>query len=159
MSDSEYLRDLFAGGEVHPMLSAGGIRASGIDRAKQVSKGWGEERWLVEESAPWGFKLIHIRAGQRTSLQYHDQKEEACLILRGRAVMYDAASPEDEIRATRVGPGDVVHIKPGHVHRFEGVTDMTMVEVSTPQLDDVVRIADDFARGNGRIAAEHAEER
>nr|WP_237535819.1 cupin domain-containing protein [Streptomyces sp. SID3343] len=140
-------------------LSVPGIQAGPVAETKTVSKGWGEERWLVPEAAPWGFKLIHIKAGHRTSLQYHHHKEEACLVLSGEAHLHHAASPDDEPTQVLTGPGDVIHLAPGHVHRFEAVTDMTMVEISTPHLDDVVRIADDFARGDGRIAAEHEEAR
>lgn len=155
MPAGEYLDDLFSSQAKSLHLSGDGIHAGPVRAAKTVRKGWGEERWLVAESAPWGFKLIHIKAGQRTSLQYHERKEEACLLLSGQARLYHAPSPDDEVAVHLVGPGDIVHLEAGHVHRFEGVTDMTMVEVSTADLDDVIRIADDFSRGNGRIAKEH----
>jgi mannose-6-phosphate isomerase len=122
---------------------------------KVVRKPWGEERWLVPEGSPFGFKVIAIRAGQRTSLQYHRHKEEANLVLCGGGrllVAPDAGSPPT---AQPLIPGQIAHIRPGTVHRVEAVTDLVLVEVSTPELDDVVRIEDDLGRGHGRIEAEH----
>ena len=78
-----------------------------------------------------------------------------CLILTGEALLYHAGGPAEEIHESRVRPGDIIHIKPGNVHRFKGITDMTMVEVSTPHLDDVIRLADDWSRGDGRVESEH----
>lgn len=123
--------------------------------AKVVTKNWGEERWLVTEGAPFGFKLIVLTAGQRTSLQYHQRKEEANLILRGAGTLYFAAAPDQPLQQRPLAEGDVVHVRPGTVHRIAATTDITLVEVSTPELDDVVRIADDWNRPGGRIAAEH----
>jgi mannose-6-phosphate isomerase-like protein (cupin superfamily) len=126
--------------------------------AKVVRKGWGEERWLVTEAAPFGFKLIFIRAGQRTSLQYHEKKEEANLILHGEGVLHFAASVGDTVQTRRLFAGQIVHVRPGTVHRIEAVADLTVVEVSTTELDDVIRIEDDWNRDNGRIASEHHPE-
>jgi mannose-6-phosphate isomerase len=54
-------------------------------------------------------------------------------------------------------PGRIVHVRPGVIHRIEAVTDLVIVEVSTPELDDVIRLEDDMGRGNGRIETEHTE--
>jgi mannose-6-phosphate isomerase len=124
---------------------------------KIVHKHWGEERWLVAEGSPFGFKLITIRAGKRTSLQYHERKEEANLILCGEGwlrVGADSASPLEDHSLTA---GHIAHIRPGVVHRIEAVTDIVLVEVSTPELDDVIRIEDDLGRGSGRIESEHVQ--
>lgn len=125
------------------------------DNAKKVTKGWGHELWLVPEGAPFGFKMIAIDAGERTSLQYHQQKEEANLLLRGSALLWHADTPTGPVAKRELREGDVVHVRPGALHRIEAITDVLLVEVSTPELDDVIRVADDFSRGNGRIAAEH----
>jgi mannose-6-phosphate isomerase-like protein (cupin superfamily) len=126
-----------------------------LARAKTVVKHWGEERWLVPEGSAFGFKVITIRAGRRTSLQYHRHKEEANLVAAGEGRIYLAESPQAPLRAYPLDPGRIVHIRPGTVHRVEAVTDLTLVEVSTPELDDVIRLEDDLGRGNGRIEAEH----
>ncbi|WP_051450477.1 cupin domain-containing protein [Actinospica robiniae] len=124
-------------------------------QAKTVRKPWGEERWLVPEGAPFGFKLIIVRAGLRTSLQYHRAKEEANLVLSGIGRLHRAESPDAPATVHPLVSGQIVHVLPGVVHRVEAVTDLVIVEVSTPELDDVVRLADDTGRGAGRIAAEH----
>jgi mannose-6-phosphate isomerase len=126
-----------------------------LEVVKVVSKHWGEERWLVPEDSPFGFKLIMIHAGKRTSLQYHRQKEEANLILYGDGHVFigkDVGAPLDR---HVLAPGQIAHIRPGMVHRIEAVTDLVLVEVSTPDLDDVIRLEDDMGRGNGRIESEH----
>ncbi|MCA1530474.1 MULTISPECIES: cupin domain-containing protein [Bradyrhizobium] len=140
--------------------ASSGLNVENVTIAKKVTKGWGEERWLVAEGAPFGFKLIHIQAGRKTSLQYHEHKEEANLVLSGSGILFYG-------RERRIGclkkidlrAGDIVHIMPGMVHRIEAKDDITLVEVSTPELDDVVRLEDDWHRGNGRIESEHSSER
>jgi len=129
-----------------------------IADTKLVRKGWGEERWLVTEAAPFGFKLIYIRAGQRTSLQYHAKKEEANLVLHGEGVLHFAERAGDSVHTRQLVAGQIVHVHPGTVHRVEATTDLTIVEVSTTELDDVIRIQDDWNRNNGRIASEHQPE-
>ncbi len=104
-----------------------------------VLKPWGREDWLVvgERIA---MKRLVVHAGQRFSLQYHERKEEAWLFVRGRARI---TLGERVVEAT---PGTVVHVRPGTVHRVEGLEESEFIEVSTPELEDVVRLADDFGR-------------
>jgi mannose-6-phosphate isomerase len=134
------------------LLAAGSDLAS----AKVVRKHWGEERWLVPEGSPFGFKVISVLAGKRTSLQYHNHKEEANLILCGKGRLYTGGSGGEPLVESELAPGQIAHIRPGMIHRVEAVTDLLIVEVSTPELDDVVRLADDLGRGDGRIEAEHS---
>jgi mannose-6-phosphate isomerase len=122
---------------------------------KVVQKHWGEERWLVPEGSPFGFKVIAIRAGKRTSLQYHRRKEEANLVLCGEGRLLLADEAGAALTDRPLVPGQIAHVRPGTVHRVEAVTDLVLVEVSTPELDDVIRIEDDLGRGDGRIEAEH----
>jgi mannose-6-phosphate isomerase len=131
------------------------LHVHNTENVKKVTKGWGHELWLLPEDAPFGFKLIAIDAGERTSLQYHREKEEANLLLRGSAVLWYADAPTAPVSKRELREGDIVHVPPGALHRIEAVTDIVLVEVSTPELDDVIRVADDFGRGNGRIATEH----
>jgi mannose-6-phosphate isomerase len=132
-----------------------GTAQSDLASAKVVRKHWGEERWLVPEGSPFGFKVISVLAGKRTSLQYHNRKEEANLILCGEGRLYIASSSGEPLVESVLAPGRIAHIRPGMIHRVEAVTDLLIVEVSTPELDDVVRLADDLQRGDGRIEAEH----
>jgi len=122
---------------------------------KQVHKPWGSERWLVPEGSPFGFKVITINAGERTSLQYHRNKEEANLVLGGQGRLFVGSRVGAPLAEYALVVGEIVHVVPGIVHRIEAVTDLVLVEVSTPELDDVVRIEDDAGRGDGRIELEH----
>lgn len=123
--------------------------------AKIVRKGWGEERWLVAEGRPFGFKLIRIDAGSRTSLQYHQVKEEVNLVLGGSGILYHALGTDHPLTEHSLGVGDLVHIKPGIIHRISAITDLVMLEASSSELDDVIRLVDDWGRGSGRIPSEH----
>lgn len=75
------------------------------------------------------------------------------------AVLWYADGPAEPVTKRELREGDIVHVRPGALHRVEAITDIVLVEVSTPELDDVIRVADDFNRGNGRITAEHEEGR
>jgi mannose-6-phosphate isomerase len=99
--------------------------------------------------------VIALRGGRRTSLQYHRQKEEANLVVSGEGRLLLADCVGAPLHERPLAPGVIAHIHPGVVHRVEAVTDLVMIEVSTPHLDDVIRIADDLGRGDGRIASEH----
>ncbi|MDQ7087028.1 MAG: phosphomannose isomerase type II C-terminal cupin domain [Acidobacteriota bacterium] len=106
---------------------------------KRVDKPWGHEEWLVVGERVVMKRLV-IHQGHRLSLQYHEKKEEAWLLVRGRArVRYGEA--EGEIAA-----GRVVYLPAGTVHRIEAIEEVELLEVSTPELDDVVRLEDDFGR-------------
>ena len=114
------------------------------DAPRRVDKPWGHELiWVVTDR--YVGKLIAITAGRRLSLQYHEQKDESILVLRGRLRLH----LEDEagtMTVRELGPGDSARIPVGRRHRFEAVDDVELIEVSTPELDDVVRIEDDFGR-------------
>ncbi|MDQ0561011.1 mannose-6-phosphate isomerase-like protein (cupin superfamily) [Rhizobium mesoamericanum] len=157
MIDS-YLHEIFSGapGPGRSALSAAKIEH--VTAAKKVTKRWGEERWLIAEGAPFGFKVINIRAGQKTSLQYHERKEEANLVLRGSGVFLYANASNEPLKQADLSAGDIIHILPGKVHRIHARTDVTLIEVSTPELDDVIRLQDDWNRGSGRIESEHSGE-
>ena len=108
--------------------------------AMYVRKPWGHEEMLF-----WGeyvVKLLHIRAGHRLSLQYHIEKTETLMVHRGIALIY----LDGESRIYRAG--EVIHVPAGVEHRIAagGHGDVDIFEVSTPQLDDVVRLSDDYGR-------------
>lgn len=108
---------------------------------KVVDKPWGREDWLVVGDRIVMKRLV-INQGSRFSLQLHEQKEEAWIFTKGRARLRLGETVGE------VGPGKVVHIRPGTVHRLEALEDLELIEVSTTELDDVVRIEDDFGRAN-----------
>jgi mannose-6-phosphate isomerase len=122
-----------------------GSAASGGDGARRVAKPWGHELiWAVTDH--YVGKLIFITAGHRLSLQRHLIKDESLLVLRGRLRLH-LEDPDGVVRATEVGPGEHRHVPVGAIHRFEATTeDVELVEVSTPELDDVIRLEDDFGR-------------
>lgn len=106
-----------------------------------VTKPWGhEEIWA--HTADYAAKLLFIRDGHRLSLQYHVQKAESVRVVAGRLTL---VLGNDTLV---LGPGECADIPRGMVHRMEARDgDVTVAEVSTPQLDDVVRLGDDYARG------------
>lgn len=135
-----------------------GVRVIEFADTKKVTKLWGQERWLheEEENGPYGFKFIRIKAGLRTSLQYHEHKRESYFILEGEAVMHYRREKDSETLQLPMPAGTLAHVDPGAVHRVEAVSDIVLVEVSTyDDGSDNVRLEDDYGRGDGRIADEH----
>ena len=91
-------------------------------------------------------KILHLTAGRRLSLQYHERKDESILVLSGTLRLHLAA-PDGTMTVEDLGPGEHRRVPIGRVHRYEAIDgDVELVEVSTPELDDVVRIEDDFGR-------------
>jgi mannose-6-phosphate isomerase-like protein (cupin superfamily) len=107
-----------------------------------VIKPWGKEiRWAINEK--YLGKILHINAGSRLSLQYHEQKDETIYVLEGNLVVKGS---DEQVQI--LGAGESLRIKPLTVHRFcaPNTHDVTLVEVSTPEIDDVVRLEDDYGR-------------
>ena len=109
----------------------------------RVDKPWGYElRWAKTDR--YVGKVIHVDAGHALSLQYHNVKDETILLWSGRIVL---EIEEGSQRITReMGQGDSVHITPGTVHRMTAIEDSDIFEVSTPELEDVVRLEDRYGR-------------
>jgi mannose-6-phosphate isomerase len=111
---------------------------------RRVAKPWGHELIWAHTDRYVG-KILVIEAGQRLSLQRHEVKDESLLLLSGRLEL----TLEDEAGALVVeelGPGDHRRIATGRIHRFAAIDRCELVEVSTPELEDVVRLEDDFGR-------------
>ena len=110
----------------------------------RVDKPWGYElRWAITDR--YLGKLIHINAGHKLSLQYHVQKDETIFVQSGRLDLV----LEDEtgtVETHRLGPGMSARVKPGRRHRFVAVDDVDLFEVSSPEIDDVVRLEDAYGR-------------
>jgi len=91
-------------------------------------------------------KLLFVKAGESLSLQFHNVKDEAWYVLEGRAQLELSAPGERMLNNEVVAAGAAFHFPPGTVHRLTAVEDTTIVEVSTPQLEDVVRLEDRYGR-------------
>jgi mannose-6-phosphate isomerase len=111
----------------------------------RVDKPWGYELiWALTDR--YCGKVIHVRAGEQLSLQFHRVKDEAWLVYEGKAEL-ELAPAGDALPASEVvGPGAAFHFVPGTVHRVRALEDTTILEVSTPELDDVVRLEDRYGR-------------
>ena len=143
--------------DLSPMFSV--LKASDV---KRVVKPWGYELWLTDEHPGFAFKKIFLKAGNKTSLQYHRRKRETNLLLEGSVNLHYCGRQMDldkvsvaDVEKKELSAITSIDVVPNTLHRLEAITDIHLFEVSTPDLDDVVRISDDSGRGDGRIAAEH----
>ncbi len=116
-------------------------------KIQRVEKPWGHEL-IWAKTKDYVGKILHIKKGHRLSLQYHRQKEETILLYSGKMtfVFEDEAGNLEEIPLTA---GEAHHIPVGKKHRMIAVEDCEVFEVSTPQLDDVVRLEDGYGRVPG----------
>jgi mannose-6-phosphate isomerase len=125
---------------------------SPLHSPKVVEKPWGREIWFADQPAYAG-KVLEVKAGKRLSLQYHERKTETLFLLSGRVnLTFRPLTPGEEpatvgsLPPTLWLPGHSVHIPARTIHRFEALEDSILLEVSTPDLTDVVRLQDDFQR-------------
>jgi len=112
---------------------------------EKVEKPWGHEVIWAKADVYAG-KLLLVRAGQALSLQFHRKKDESWYVLEGRAELELGEAGQAVLTTEIVGPGAAFRLPPGTVHRVRAVEDTTILEVSTPQLDDVVRLEDEYGR-------------
>ncbi|HEV8355460.1 MAG TPA: cupin domain-containing protein [Gemmatimonadales bacterium] len=110
----------------------------------RVEKPWGHELIWARTDRYVG-KILHVRAGHALSRQYHNLKDETLHVLRGEAIIEFGAGPEPQKR--RLQEGESMHIPAGMIHRIEAVLDTDVLEASTPELDDLVRLSDRYGRG------------
>ena len=111
---------------------------------RRVDKPWGYELiWAHAEE--YVGKVLFVRAGQALSLQYHEEKDESWLVQSGRASL-ELGPVGGELTPYEIGEGDCFRYRPGTVHRVTAIEDTTILEVSTPQLTDVVRLDDRYGR-------------
>ena len=111
---------------------------------QKTEKPWGFEL-LFAHTPKYAGKVIFVRKGHRLSLQYHEKKDETIYIHAGKARM-EIEGADGRMVSTIVQPGYSVRIPPSTRHRLEAIEDTTFLEVSTPELDDVVRLEDDYGR-------------
>ena len=147
-----------------------------IQDIKKVDKPWGYEKWIADGSPNFKYALkeILLKSKFKSSIQFHEFKEETNYIQKGEGILHYYPNPinfekyqnneysDDEfndiltnLKKQKLYPGMVFHIKPGIIHRVEAITDLTMIESSTIELDDVVRLNDEWGRHDGKIESEH----
>lgn len=115
-----------------------------ITPKKIVKKPWGDEV-LWDHNDKYALKIITLTIGNRSSLQSHNQKLETIVVLEGR-LQLETWSDDGERRVDEYGPNEAYSIQPTRRHRVTALSDVRLVEVSSPEIDDVVRHEDDFGR-------------
>jgi mannose-6-phosphate isomerase-like protein (cupin superfamily) len=110
---------------------------------RRVSKPWGYEIVWAETNRYVG-KILHITAGHKLSRQYHEKKDETFLVESGEMDLEVGGDADRKV--IRMKAHDSFHCAPGTIHRMVAVTDVDVIEVSTPELDDVVRLEDAYGR-------------
>ncbi len=125
--------------------TGGGLEPYAAEPCK-VEKPWGWEL-IYAHTDRYAGKLLFVRAGHQLSLQYHRDKDETLYVHSG-LVELEIGEAADELGVEVVGPGAAFRLQPGVVHRFRGIEDTLLLEVSTPELDDVVRLEDRYGRAS-----------
>jgi len=110
----------------------------------KIEKPWGYElRWAITDR--YAAKVLHINKGEALSLQYHERKDEYQYVIKG-TIDIEVGRPGGDLSSRRMTAGDTLHIAPGTRHRLTAVEDSDIFEVSTPEIDDVVRLEDRYGR-------------
>lgn len=109
----------------------------------KVDKPWGYELVWARTDRYVG-KILHVKAGHVLSLQYHNRKDETMHVLRGELIL--RTQPGDVLLERRFRAGESVHIPAKLIHQIEAVEDSDVLEASTPELDDLVRVQDRYGR-------------
>jgi mannose-6-phosphate isomerase len=112
---------------------------------RKVDKPWGHELIWAEAEQYVG-KVLFVKAGESLSLQFHRVKDESWLVREGRAKVELGSAGDAVLREEVVAPGACFRLRPGTVHRVTAIEDTTIIEVSTPDLEDVVRLEDRYGR-------------
>ena len=115
-----------------------------LESPRRIEKPWGHELIWAETDQYVG-KILHVTAGEALSLQYHEIKDETLFLLKG-SLLLQAGELEEELIDHRMLEGQRFHISNRTVHRMIAETDCDILEVSTPYLDDVVRLEDRYGR-------------
>jgi mannose-6-phosphate isomerase-like protein (cupin superfamily) len=113
-------------------------------RAQRVDKPWGHEiLWAMTDR--YVGKVLHVRKGESLSLQYHERKDETISVLSGAILLQHGPSKESLVESV-MGPGDCFHVTPFTLHRMTAREDSDLLEASSTELDDVVRLEDRYGR-------------
>jgi len=113
---------------------------------RKTEKPWGYEL-LFALTPQYAGKLIFVSKGHRLSLQYHSKKDETMLVQQGKALL-EVEGSDGKLESVTLKTGDCFHVRPMTRHRLQALEDTIIFEVSTPELDDVTRLADDYGRAD-----------
>lgn len=131
------------------MPDVGSVNLNTLDQwefePRRVEKPWGWEL-IWAETPQYVGKILFVAAGHSLSLQYHERKDESWYVQSGRARVELGSSGDAVLNEGAIGPGEAFHYPPATVHRVTALEDTTILEVSTPHLDDVVRLEDAYGR-------------
>jgi mannose-6-phosphate isomerase len=111
---------------------------------KQIMKPWGYEE-IIEANDKYVLKRLFMKKNHRCSLQFHRLKQETVIVVMG-TLSVQVGEAVTNLHSQILSPGDFVTLEPGVIHRMSAIEDCVYLEASTPELDDVVRIADDYNR-------------
>jgi len=118
---------------------------SGKEPVRYVEKPWGHE--IIWAHTPlYVGKVLHIKAGQALSVQYHEKKDETIFLLNGKMIYRVGDTAGADLKEISLVAGESFRNEPGTVHQMEAITDCDVLEASTPHLDDVVRLKDRYGR-------------
>ena len=118
---------------------------SGPVDVRMVAKPWGHEIIWAHTDRYVG-KILHVKAGEKLSIQYHERKDETVYLLQGEMKYWVQLPGDTELRDQRLVAGQSFRITPLTIHAIEAITDIDVLEASTPELDDVVRLQDRYGR-------------
>ena len=118
---------------------------SGRAKVTHVPKPWGHET-IWAQSERYVGKILHINAGHELSVQYHNRKDETVYLLSGEIVYRVQREGDDILDDMKLKVGESFRITPGTIHQMVALTDCDVLEVSTPEIDDVVRLSDKYGR-------------
>jgi len=116
-----------------------------VSRVRRVEKPWGHEEVFALVDGRFCGKAIHVNDGHSLSLQYHEQKEETIAVQSG-CLRVEIGLHEDALETFDLEPGEAIHLLPGVRHRVTAIGDTVMLEASTTELHDVVRLEDRYGR-------------
>ncbi len=150
-------------GTIKSKLKEKKIKITKKSNIYKVNKPWGYELWLNGRHKNYSFKKIFLKKNFRTSLQFHKKKMETNIIFDGMAELsYKNSGAIDNLEVTKkdisfkkLSSISKIFVKPNTIHRIKALTNLMLYEASTPELDDVIRISDDFNRKHGLIKKEH----
>jgi mannose-6-phosphate isomerase len=116
-----------------------------VEHPRRVEKPWGYELHFALADGKYCGKTLHINRGHALSLQYHERKEETICVQSGR-LLFEVGTGNDNFEAFELLPEEAVHIRPGVRHRMIAIVDTVVLEASTTELGDVVRLDDRYGR-------------
>ncbi len=116
-----------------------------VSAVRRIDKPWGHEEVFALVDGKFCGKAIHVTEGHALSLQYHERKEETISVQSGR-LRIEVGPDESALEEFELEPGESIHLRPGVRHRVTALVDTVMLEASTTELDDVVRLEDRYGR-------------